>query len=68
MRRSDKSQFKDWTIGKCIQFAEKLEQNERFLAENAAMGVTCAEFDLEIDEGYEALLALPYGRWWEIPE
>lgn len=68
MRRSDLSTFDDWTIGQCIQFALDLEDNEERMGEGAAMALTCEQYGIEPHEGYEVLIALPDGNWWETPE
>ena len=47
-----------------IEFALDLEVNEECMAENAAMAVTCEQYGIDIDVGYEWLISLSDGPWW----
>ena len=40
------------------EFSEALEANQEMMATHAAFSVTCEQFEIEEDEGYELLLLL----------
>lgn len=39
-------------------FAEALEENEEHMGEHAAMAVTCQQFGIDEEEGYDLLISL----------
>lgn len=47
-----------------IEFALHLEKNEERMAENAAMAVTCDQYGIDIEVGYDWLISLSDGPWW----
>lgn len=52
------------SLQRAIEFALDLEANEERMAENAAMAVTCEQYDIEMEQGYDWLISLPDGPWW----
>lgn len=53
-----------FTVQRAIEFALDLEDNEKTMAEGAAMMVTLQAYDLEWGEQNEILIMLPDGAWW----
>lgn len=51
-------------LQRAIEFALDLEDNEETMAEQAAMHVTCDQYGIGVDEGYDLLVSLPDGPWW----
>ena len=47
-----------------IEFALDLEENEEHMGEHAALAVTCAQYGIDCDVGYDWLINLPDGPWW----
>ena len=47
-----------------IEFALDLEDNEERMAEHAAMHVTCEQYGIDVDVGYDWLISLADGPWW----
>lgn len=53
------------------EFSEALEDNEDMMAEGAAMAVTCEQFGISLEDGYELLIedaeeveaAEPVAKW-----
>jgi len=43
-------------MSKARDFAEALSDNEDCMGEMAAMSVTCEQFGIDLDEGYDLLL------------
>lgn len=49
-----------------IEFALDLEENEEQMAEGAAMAVTCEQYGISVEEGWDWLICLPNSPypWW----
>ena len=43
---------------RAVTFAEALETNEQHMGEMAAMAVTCEQFGITEDQGYELLISI----------
>jgi hypothetical protein len=49
---------------RAIEFAIDLEEAEVVMGEGAAMGVTCEQYGIDMEEGYDWLISLGNCPWW----
>jgi len=56
--------MRDLTVQRAIEFALDLEENEKHMAEGAAMAVTLDQYGLDYGDQVDVFLMLPDGDWW----
>ena len=56
--------LQDFDNQRAIEFALDLEENEKHMAENAAMSVTLEQYGLEWGDQNDVLMMLSDGEWW----